>query len=148
MITLLASLGGFISSIFPELFKIWRDSSDRKHELAIMQLQMQVAAQQETNKLDELGIYANISESAALYRTYKTGISWVDALNGTVRPVITYAFFFLYAAVKYIQYHIIGDEAPLFQYLDVLWGQEDQAILASTISFYFGQRAINKRLSK
>ncbi len=41
MTTLLATLLGFVSSAFPDLLKIWRDSADRKHELAILQLQMQ-----------------------------------------------------------------------------------------------------------
>ncbi|WP_019223831.1 hypothetical protein [Bartonella rattaustraliani] len=41
MLTLLGSLLGFLSSAFPDLLKIWRDKEDRKHELAILQLQME-----------------------------------------------------------------------------------------------------------
>lgn len=148
MTTLLASLIGFFSSFFPALVKLWQDKSDKQHELAILQLQMQSAQADRDVRREEIGVNADIAESAALYQTYRTGVTWVDALNGTVRPVITYAFFFEYALVKYLQYTVIGDHAPLFQYLDTLWTQEDQAIFAGIISFYFGQRAMNKRLGK
>ncbi len=148
MTTLLASLIGFISSVFPEIFKLWRDKSDKQHELAILQLQIQNAQADRDIRREEIGVYADIAESQALYKTYNTGVTWVDALNGTVRPVITYAFFFEYVLIKYMQYTMIGDQAPLFQYLDILWTQEDQAIFAGIISFYFGQRAMNKRLAK
>ena len=35
MITLLASIAGFISSIIPEIVKYFKDANDKKHELAI-----------------------------------------------------------------------------------------------------------------
>lgn len=45
MMTLLATLVGFISSAFPDLLKIWRDAADRKHELTILRMQMEQQAQ-------------------------------------------------------------------------------------------------------
>ena len=45
-------------------------------------------------------------ESRALYKTYNVGIKWVDALNGTVRPILAYSFFLLYSAVKYANLYI------------------------------------------
>lgn len=36
MLTLLGSLLGFLGSTFPEFLKLFRDSQDRKHELAIL----------------------------------------------------------------------------------------------------------------
>jgi hypothetical protein len=41
MLTLLGSLLGFISSAFPDLLKIWQDKQDRKHELQIIDRQME-----------------------------------------------------------------------------------------------------------
>lgn len=148
MITLFASIAGFLSSIFPEIFKFLQDKNDKKQEIALMQLQIEAAKIQGNQKLQEVNIKADISEVEALLRTYNTGVKWVDAFNGTVRPVITYSFFILYATVKYMQYTIIPVDAPLFQYMDVLWNTEDQAIFAGIISFYFGQRAMGKIRSK
>ncbi len=136
MITLLGALIGFISSAFPDLLKIWRDAADRKHELAILQMQMEQQRQGHTNRLEEINVQADIAESRALYKTYNTGIKWVDALNGTVRPVIAYSFFILYAVVKAMQFSV---DLPW-----LLWTAEDQAIFAGIISFYFGQRAMSK----
>lgn len=136
MITLLGSLLGFISAAFPDFLKLWRDAADRKHELTILQMQMEQQAQGHINRLEEINVQADIAESRALYRTYNTGIRWVDALNGTVRPIIAYSFFILYAVVKIMQF---SADLPW-----LIWTQEDQAIFAGIISFYFGQRAMSK----
>ncbi len=136
MITLLGSLLGFISAAFPDLIKLFRDAQDRKHEITILQMQMEQQKQGASQRLEEIQVNADITESSALYKTYTTGISWVDALNGTVRPVIAYSFFILYATVKAMQF---SANLPW-----LLWTAEDQAIFAGIISFYFGQRAMSK----
>lgn len=146
MITLLGSLLGFITSTFPSLLKLWQDASDKKHELAVLQLQMQAQAQGHQERLEEINTQADIAESDALYKTYTTGIDWVDALNGTVRPVIAYSFFILYAAVKLLAYAAIANSnaVPFVVIHDTLWTEDDAAIFAGIISFYFGQRAMKK----
>ncbi len=148
MIALLGSLLGFVGSLVPELFKFWNDKADKAHELAIMQLQLQSAQADRDVHLEEIRTTADTAESVALYQTYRTGVTWVDAYNGTVRPTITYAFFLLYALVKLLTFQAIGEHAPLSIYLDILWRQEDQAIFAGIISFYFGQRALAKMRGK
>jgi hypothetical protein len=148
MITLIGSLLGFISSTFPSILRLWQDASDKKHELAIlqMQMQMQFQAQGHQERIEEINAQADIAESAALYKTYSTGINWVDALNGTVRPVIAYAFFVLYATVKILAYHTaaVSGTTPFFILHGTLWTGDDAAIFAGIISFYFGQRAMSK----
>ena len=136
MITLLGSLLGFFGAAFPDILKLFKDSADRKHELAILQMQIEQQKQGQAARLEEIYVEADIAESRALYKTYSTGIRWVDALNGTVRPVVTYCFFILYSAVKFMQY---SADLPW-----LLWTEEDQAIFSGIISFYFGQRAMAK----
>jgi cellulose synthase/poly-beta-1,6-N-acetylglucosamine synthase-like glycosyltransferase len=70
----------------------------------------------------------------------------VDALNGTVRPVIAYAFFILYALVKLLSYAAVANSnvVPFVVLHDTLWTEDDAAIFAGIISFYFGQRAMAK----
>ena len=144
MMTLLATLVGFISSAFPDMLKLWRDAADRKHELKILEMQMAQAAQGHANRLEEIHTQADIAESRALYRTFYSGIKWVDALNGTVRPVLAYAFFLLYFTIKCMQFAVVDLGNPLPWHMDMLWSVEDQAIFAGIISFYFGQRAMAK----
>lgn len=146
MITLLGSLLGFISATFPSLLKLWQDSSDKQHEITLLKMQMEQQAQGHTERLNEINAQADITESTALYKTYTTGIDWVDALNGTVRPVIAYAFFILYALVKLLSYAAVAHSSavPFVVLYDTLWTEDDAAIFAGIISFYFGQRAMSK----
>lgn len=150
MITLLASIAGFITSIVPEILKFFRDKQDKNHELKIFEKQIEFSRGSK-NKRDSEEIYItrDIIEQASLYSTYKTGISWVDALNGSVRPVLAYSFFIMYGAIKFIQYRAISNSIKMIADIEILWSIEDQAIFAGIISFYFGQRAfskINKRV--
>ena len=147
MLTLLGSLLGFVSSAFPDVLKLWRDRADRKHELAILDRQMDVQRQGHTQRLEEIQVQADITESKALYRhaSQPSGVKWVEALQASVRPVITYAFFILFATVK---------TATLFKCLDrgvgltdglmTVWDAETQALFAAVMSFWFGQRALAK----
>ena len=144
MMTLLGSLIGFTSAAFPDLLKLWRDAADRQHELTILRMQMEQQAAGHTQQLEEIHVEADIAESKALYRSYYSGIRWVDALNGTVRPVLAYAFFLLYFTIKCMQFAMVDLSNPLPWHMTMLWSVEDQAIFAGIISFYFGQRAMSK----
>lgn len=148
MVTLLASIAGFFTSLAPEILKIFKDQHDKKHELEIFDRQIEFSKLKSASSLEEISIGQEILESAALYTTYKTGVGWVDALNGTVRPVLAYSFFIMYSSVKYIQYKSISNAALVVEYLDVLWSIDDQAIFAGIISFYFGQRTFAKLRKK
>ena len=109
-----------------------------------MELQLKQQKQGHVDRLQEIQITADAIESKALYKTYSVGIKWVDALNGTVRPVLAYAFFLLYAAVKYAQIIILLDSLAMLEAFPHIWHSEDQTIFAGIISFYFGQRAFVK----
>jgi len=147
MITLLASLVGFISSIIPEVFKVVSDKNDKKHELEIMDRQIAFAKNKISSRLEEISSYADIEESKSIYKTFRSGNFLIDALNASVRPVLAYAFFGLYAIVKYFQFQIIHTISDLQIILTTIWTEDDQAIFAGIISFYFGQRALSKIMS-
>ncbi len=144
MITLLASIAGFIGSLIPEILKMIKDRFDKKHELDIIDLEIKKQQYVKTsNDKNTLHKY-DIQCQKQLYATYSSGINWVDALNSSVRPVLAYSFFFMYSAVKYAQYFSIKQQPILIEYLNILWTVDDQAIFAGIISFYFGQRTFNK----
>ena len=145
MITLLASIAGFFSSIFPEILRIFKDKNDKKHELDILDRQIKFNKARDNQILAEIEIKRDIIEQSALYSTYKTGINWIDAVNGTVRPVLAYSFFIMYFGIKILQYiSIKAHGGDFLQYLQILWTLDDQAIFAGIISFYFGQRTFSK----
>lgn len=144
MITLLASIAGFISSIIPEIVKYFKDVNDKKHELDILQKQIEYSQIATNRSLEEIHISRDIQEHASLYATYKTEISWVDALNGSVRPVLAYSFFLMYIGVKYVQYRAIEASYHVIEYIEIIWNVDDQAIFAGIISFYYGQRTFQR----
>lgn len=148
MITLLASIAGFLTAIIPDIFKLFADRSDKRHELAILDRQVEIQKRGISPKLEEIRITAEAAEFKALYSTYKSGISWVDALNASVRPVLAYSFFGLYGLIKYLQFKFLSMQQNLVEMVELLWTIDDQAIFAGIISFYFGQRALNKRMRR
>ena len=144
MITLLASIAGFIGSVIPEIVKYFKDVNDKKHELAILAKQIEYNQSSANRSLEEIHISRDILEQASLYATYKTEITWVDAFNGLVRPVLAYSFFIMYMGVKYIQYVAISASSHVIEYIEIIWSVDDQAIFAGIISFYYGQRTFQK----
>jgi hypothetical protein len=146
MITLLASIAGFISSIIPEILKFFKDKNDKNHELNILNLQIKQLKKSALAELPEIDASYELLQQASLYTTYKTGINWIDALNGSVRPVLAYSFFIMYGIVKFMQYKAILGIAPVIVYIETIWTTDDQAIFAGIISFYFGQRTFRKVL--
>ena len=148
MVTLLASLSGFFSALFPQIIKYFFDKNDKKHELEVLRLQLEASKGSRRSKLEAAKIDFDIVEVKNLYSTYKSGISWVDALNASVRPVIAYSFFIIYSIIKFLQYHKLSDSLTHMELYEILWTLEDQAIFAGIISFYYGQRAISKIIGR
>jgi len=148
MVTILGSLLGFLGSAFPEFLKVYRDQKDRQHELNILDRQADLIKTGHTNRMEEIQVQADAVIAKAIYAHAKpSGVRWVDALSGTVRPIITYAFFLLYAVMKYSQwavvYHMMGKYDWREAFLNI-WQIEDQALFATVISFWFGQRMMQK----
>ncbi len=165
MIALLSALVGFLSSAVPDFIKLFREAKDRAHEIALLQLQMAYEreklaasaseqAQMRAVRLEEIEQQTLRSEQAALNERVKdslTGIHWVDALSGSVRPAITYAFFLLYLLVKLAQFHLLVSPTlpwqtglTMSQALTSLWTEEDVAMFSAIMAFWFGQRALLK----
>lgn len=144
MITLIASLLGFLSSGLPQVMKYFQQKTEFQHELEIMDRQIEFAKLEHTQAMEIAAIQADTAQTAEIYKTYNTGVSWVDAFNGTVRPILTYAFFALYCYVKYMQFQMVNDTMPIMTILTIVWTVEDQALFSSIIAFYFGNRTFGK----
>jgi UDP-N-acetylglucosamine enolpyruvyl transferase len=148
MLTLLGSLLGFISSLVPQCLKLWQDRQDRKQELAIIDRQMKQARLGHQQRLEEINVQADISQSQALYQhdSQLSGSPWVESLRASVRPLITYAFFALFATIKISAlYVLVVDQGwSLAVAMPEIWGEETQALFSAVLGFWFGNRSINK----
>ena len=149
MLTLIGSLLGFATSAIPDIMSMFRERADRKHELAMLDRQMEQMRLGHTQRLEEIEVNADIAESQALYKhdaALGGGSRWVDALRALVRPLITYAFFILFASVKGSGlYLLIAVEGLLIaEALPHIWDPETQALFAAVMSFWFGNRTLSK----
>jgi hypothetical protein len=148
MLSLLGSLLGFLGSALPEFFKLFRESQDRKHELAIFDRQLEQQKLGHTQRLEEIQVQADVAETQALYNyaNRATGVPWVEALQASVRPVITYAFFAVFATVKLAMLVGFMNESGIAfgAALQLVWDEETQALFAAVMSFWFGARALQK----
>ena len=171
MLTIFSTLVSFLMGGLPKIFDFFQDKSDKKHELELARMQTErelqlvaagYAAQQkiEDIKLDEIRtqtasddrqalIGAQQAEMQAIYAhdtSLNEGTSqWMKNLRASVRPVITYGFFFLLVAIDAtLAYKGITSGIEFNVLADQLWDNETQALFASIIAFHFGGRAFGK----
>lgn len=166
MIALLSALLGFFSSATPDLLKLWRDGKDRAHEITLLKLQLENQRTLQAGASAEQAAERDARLDAVALETYRTeqtllntrlkdqmiGIHWVDALAGSVRPVLTYGFFLLYAVVKAAQFHVLvapglpwREPLTQAQALLAVWNEEDVAIFSAIMAFWFGSRIMARR---
>lgn len=149
MMTLLASLLGFITSAIPKGMEIYQDIQDKKHEVELFKLQIDAMTISHSQRVEEIAIESDVEQNKNIYKTFYSNVKWIDGLNALIRPILALSFFSLYTYVKYTQFTYIGDAGlPLSVYLDILWTVEDQSIFASVIAFYFGNRTFDKLWSR
>lgn len=143
MISLLATLGGFLTSLIPEMFKIIKEEKNRKHDLIILEKQIELSKFNENFELAKLELSERRLEQEQLHTYQPMQNHIIDTLNGSVRPVLAYLFFTLYTVLKFIRLSMIKNmDIPFGIVTDLIWNLEDQAIFAGIIGFYFGQRAV------
>jgi hypothetical protein len=150
MLTLFSSLLGFSTSFVPKILDFFQDKQDKKHELALMdkQLEQQI-------KLGELGIRkthieADTEEFKAVH-THDTAImskasTWSVTYSSTVRPTITYLFMLLFITVEISAYYaLLSKGVAATDALSIVWDQDITSLFAAILSFWFGGREIRRR---
>jgi|TARA_R110000822_G_scaffold66498_2_gene162256 hypothetical protein len=151
MITILGSLIGFAGSALPKVFDMFQDYQDRKHELQVMDRQVEQAKMLHGQKIEALNIEADISESKALYKhdASMQNTGFIGGLRSSVRPVITYLFFTLFAVIKGVALFAMIYTADTQWEIAVitLWDEETQGIFSAIIAFWFGSRALQRSRS-
>lgn len=70
---------------------------------------------------------------------------FLNFLRGSVRPVLTYAFFALFVYVKIKALHVGIGQEPVVTLLPVVWDEEASVLLAAIVAFWFGSRLFRKR---
>ena len=147
MITLLGSLLGFGTSFLPEVLNYFKANQEHKHELERAQLEMDLMSKRAELKLSIMDKEADIKETEGLYRHDSMDAGgFINALRGSVRPVITYCFFGLFVAIKVTALLSLLNQTgvSLNIALDTIWDDQTAGLFAAIMSFWFGNRAVSK----
>ena len=146
MLSLLGSLLGFGSSFLPKVMDFFQDKQDKKHELAVMEMQIKQQKEVAVQQLEMVNVEADIREVEAIQKSVQnTGVIWIDGLRGSVRPVITYCFFGLFIFVEVSAYlALTASGISAMNAVQLVWSEEVMGLFSAIIAFWFGGRAINR----
>ena len=146
MLSLLGSLLGFGTSFLPKVMDYFQDKQDKSHELKVMEVQIRQQKELASQKLEMINVEADVREIEALQKSMQpTGVAWVDGLRGSVRPVITYAFFGLFIFVEVSAYlALTASGVSGLDAVNAVWDEDTKALFAAVIAFWFGGRAISR----
>ena len=149
MITIIGSLIGFGTSMLPRAFDMFQDWQDRKQELEIMDRQIKMAEMRHTQKLKQLNVQADIAERKAIYKhaSKMKNDGWVGSLRASVRPILTYLFFAVFAIVKGAALYaaIAYEHQDPVTAISLLWDEETAGIFSAIIAFWFGSRTLARK---
>jgi|TARA_B110000211_G_scaffold70007_1_gene80930 hypothetical protein len=150
MMTLLGSLLGFGSSFLPEVLNFFKAGQEHKQKMESMKLEMELMSKRSELQLSLLDKQADIKETEGLYKHDSIDAGgFVNALRGSVRPVITYAFFGLFVAVQIvIMVKVMNEGGNWAAAVTLMWTAETSGLFAAIMSFWFGNRAVSKYLKK
>ena len=148
MLSIIGSLLGFASSTAPAIMDHFQSKDNRKHEIDKMKTLAEIKAQGidlDMKVYDQMGADKEHERLIAHDTAFQQSTGWTSALQKSVRPVITYAFFGLFATIEVTLLMEALDKGTDFaEAINLLWDEDTKAIFAAIISFWFGSRAIEK----
>lgn len=161
MLSLVSSLLGFASAGLPKALDFLQNKSDQKHQLAIMAMQRErelalakegfiAQAAVEEIKTEQIAMQTQTQERLAMYKhdmkIGEGGSTWVINLRASVRPVVTYLFVGLLIVVDVAGiWYAYSTGIAFAEAMEIVFSDDELAMLAAILSFWFGSQAWNKR---
>jgi hypothetical protein len=167
MLSLISTLGGLLISGLPKLLEYFQNKADQKHELALAQMQTErelqmaaagFAAQQRIEEIrtDQVAMEtdAKMTEAALAHdaKVLEKASTWVSNYVGTVRPTVTYIFVLELVAINTFMAiylwnhpHLITSIDDVIKYADIIFSDDEMAMLGGILGFWFGSRTWSKK---
>jgi hypothetical protein len=158
--TVLGGVLGGVARLAPEVLKLIDRKNERKHELALLDKNTaaeQARAASGQKMAETTADSAQVTSAiAALQEALKgqfqpIGNAFIDALNFSVRPVLTYLIAGPYALGKFAVFiallwtgHVL-DASAVKAALDATYTAADMAIVSGIINFFFLGRVFDRR---
>ena len=145
MITIISSLLGFGSSFLPSVLDFFKEKRDQKHELMLMDKQLEQQIKIGAQKIEMMDAEADVREIETLHKTNaeitKKASQFFINLSASVRPVISYAIFIEFIILTFMMANgVISDET-----YQIIWSEPMAATWSATICFWFGSRSFNRK---
>jgi hypothetical protein len=161
MLSLISSLMGFAAGGLPKVLDFVQDRGDKRHELAMMAANREreialaregfvAQARVEEIKSEQVAMQTQAQEKLAMWKhDMKIGegaSTWVINLRASVRPVVTYLFVGLLIVVDVAGiWYAYSTGVAFAEAIEVIFSDDEMAILAAIISFWFGSQAFQKK---
>lgn len=166
--TLIGAFGGGALRLIPEFVSAWASRQQKDNAVRLAEVELERTHLELESRLDiaRLGVENIEAEGrAALDRAqaealvldhqakaHLSGVKWADALNLSVRPVTTYLMLVLYIAFKAIvirdavlQAESTATAATVTSLVSIVWNEDDAAIFAGVITFWFADSVLTRR---
>ena len=143
--TILGGLLGGVFRIVPEVLKLFDRVNERKHELAMLQAEMEFARIRGEIMMKQTEAVMTVAELDAMAEaikeqgeTARSAGKFVAAISALVRPLVTYWFVTLYSAVKIAMMALAYEQKGNWKEVLVQsWTKDDMAILMMILTFWF-----------
>jgi hypothetical protein len=153
--TLLGGVFGGLLRLAPEAFKVFDRANERKHELALLNAEMEFAKVRGDIAMRQTEASMTIAEMDAMSEAFKEQSTTAQAsgkiisgISALVRPAVTYLFVIAYFVVKFAMFEIAMAQGGNWkEVLISLWTKDDMTVLFMIISFWFVGRVYD-RVSK
>lgn len=146
-LSLFSPLIGIVGSLLPSIVRMFERKQEIKYEIELTKIKLDAAREQGQIQLSIENVKADTEEGSSLrsHDTSLDGGKLINALRASIRPVITYIFFFLFVAVKIAAAYVMlttGQSVP--DMLRAIWDPETMALFSTIIAFWFGTRVLEK----
>jgi hypothetical protein len=167
MFSLISTLGGLLVSGLPKLLEYFQDKSDKKHELELAQMQRErelqmmekgflAQAKVEEIRTDQVMMETDAEMTKAAYahdaKVLEKAAPWASTFVATVRPAVTYLFvaelFIINIGIGvYLFTHgtLITNVDDFIKATDMIFSEDEMAMLGAIIGYWFGSRGWNKK---
>ena len=161
MLSIISGILGFATSGLPSVLDYFKNKGDQKHEQAMARLEMErtmemakagYASQEriEEFRTDQVEMETYAQERLALYKhdaeISQNASTWVINLRASVRPIITYLMLFVLLFVDVVGLiWAMKSGVDFATAMDIVFSNEEMAIFASIIGFWFGSRRWDKK---
>lgn len=152
-------LGGFLGGLLrlaPELLKFFDRKGEREHELKMVTAEMDFAKIKAEVQMRQSDNQVTVKEFEAISTAFKDQSETAKAagkivagISALVRPLVTYIFVLLFAAVKIAAFFLaLSQGGDWKMVLVTMWGTDDLTVLNMILSFWFVGRVYERNQSK